>query len=163
MTKQHTAVNLQSQDTVQQFRLGALHIDELGNHYRYFKNYTTGALTAYLLYTYDPDTWTISDALTTTVAASGEVHPLCCPQVAVSQGTSSASYWAWMFVGPGRATFTSAAAITAQAKIFTTATAGKVDDNSSSTVLIPGLITYDAFASAVTGICKASNELYVSN
>ena len=118
-----------------------------GAKYRYLKNYTTGALTAYLAYTYDPDTWTVSAALTTTVAASGEAHKICVPQVAVTQGTSSTSYYFWAFVGPGEATFTSAAAIGAQAKLFTTATAGKIDDNSSSTVLIPGLVTYDAFAS----------------
>lgn len=142
--------------------LGELHIDEVGNHYRYFKNYTTGALTAYLLYAYDPDTWTIVGGVNTTLAAAGEVHPLCVPQIAVTQGTTANAYYFWAFVGPGRATFTSVAGITAEAKIYTSATAGKIDDDSSGEILIPGLISYDAFASAVTGICKASCELYVS-
>lgn len=116
------------------------------------------ALTAYLIYTVDPDTWTTSDELVTSVAASGEVHPLIVPQLAVTSG-----YYFWGFVGPGEATFTSVAAITAQKKIYTAGTDGKIDDDSSGEILIPGLIAYDAFASAVTGTCHASTRLYVSN
>lgn len=154
---------LSEDSTIQQFDLGALHVTPEGAHYRYFKNYTTGALSAYLAYAYDPDTWIVSAALTTTVAASGEAHKLVVPQIAVAQGTSSTSYYFWGFVGPGEATFTSVAAITAQAKIFTSGTAGKIDDDASGEILIPGLVAYDAFASAVTGVCHASTELYVSN
>jgi hypothetical protein len=166
MGQQKFAVDLTAVSAAndQQFALGELHIDKLGNHYRYLKNYTTGALTAYLIYTYDHDTWTISAGLTTTVAGSGETHPLCCPQFAVTQGTSSNSYYFWAFVGPGRATFTCHAAITAQAALYTTATTGAIDDDASADFQIPGLITYDAFASATdTGICKASCEMYVTS
>jgi hypothetical protein len=125
----------------------------------YYMYVLAGAtLTANLIYTVDPDTWTSSDALTSTVAASTEVHQLIVPQIAVTD-----EYYFWAFVGPGEAVFTSAGAITAQKKLYTSATAGKIDDNSSSTVLIPGLVAYDAFTSAVTGTCHASTRLYVSN
>ena len=164
MTKQKFGALIGEQETTQRFDLGEETTLPSGSKYRYFKNYTTGALTAYYTYVYDPDTWTIVGGLTTTVAASGEVHPLCVPQIAITQGTTATSYYFWAFVGPGEATFVCSDAVAAEAKIYTTATAGTIGDNSSSTVLIPGLISYDAIASATdSGTCHARTELYVSN
>ena len=140
----------------QLYPLGTLHVDEAGNHYRYLKNLATANTTAYLYY-YDPDTFTLVAGITSTVAASGEVHPLC-----VSMSAVTASYFGWYFVGPGRATITSSGTMVAESVCRTSAGAGLIDDASAG-VVIAGLITYDGFASAVTGICKASTELYVSN
>lgn len=162
--QQKRGANLSQVTTTQEFDLGTRSWDPDNQaQYIYLKNYTTGALTAYLAYSYDPDTYIISDAVETVMAASGEAHKIVVPQVAVSQGTSSVSYFFWAFCGPGKATFTSVAAITAQAKIYTSATEGKIDDDASGEILIPGLVAYDAFASAVTGVCHASHELYISN
>lgn len=154
MTKQLFNVDLALEHSTPQFALGELYIDRLGNHYRYML--ASGAKTAYLCYVFDHDVWTVSSALTTTVAAAGEVHPVCCPQLAITD-----AYYAWVFVGPGRATFTSASAIVAESKISTSATAGKLDDASAGR-LVPGLVAYDAFASAVTGTCLATIPLYVT-
>lgn len=157
MTKQSVAVNLSANDEIPRNTLGQLHVTPDGSHFRYMKCDATGA-SANLLYTFDVDTWTLDAALTTTVAAAGESHSLCVTHVALT-----ANYYGWVFVGPGREIFTSAGAITAQKALYTSATAGKIDDTYTGHIRIPGLTAYDAFASAVTGYCYASCGLYVAN
>ena len=158
MSGQLVAVDTTLQSVTALFPLGTLHVDNLGNHFRYMQ--AEGAVTKNLLYTYDNDVWAVDAPLTTTVAASGEIHPLCASPVAMTD-----NYYAWVFVGPGRVTLTAATAlaIVAQAKIYTSAVAGMVDDDASGEILIPGLVSYDAIATAATGTFMASIGLYVSN
>ena len=157
MSLQLVGVNTSEEKASAEFPLLTLHVDTAGNHFRYLKNSGTVAVANYLYY-YDPDTGIVVNEMVSSVAATSEVHPLAVARLAVT-----ANYYAWWFVGPGRETFYAAGTMTAEKKVYTSATDGFIDDTTSdSAVLIPGLITYDGIVSAASGICKASCELYVS-
>lgn len=155
MSHQKFAPNLSTAHTTPEATLGELYIDEDGNHFRYMQ--ADGAVTKDLLYT-TTNGWEIDTALVTGTVTSGKVAGLC-----ISDVTLADDEYAWVFVGPGLETLSSAAAIAADAKIYTSATAGKIDDDSSGQILIPGLVATTAFASAVTGTVRAMHEMYISN
>jgi hypothetical protein len=155
MSGQTLQVDLTRADTTAQFPIGTAHITDKGYTYKYLQ--ADGAVTKDLLYTID-ENGQILDPLTTTIAASGKVFPLC-----ISPVTLADNEYCWCFVGPGQVTLNTAAATAANAKIYTTATGGKVDDDSSGTVLIPGLVAPTAIGSATTGTFMATTRLYVSN
>ena len=155
MSNQIQSVDLTASSTTPLFVLGQKYIDQTGNEYKYLKANT--AVSANLLYTYDEGSL-VQSGLTTTVAASGKVYPLCASGIAVASGS-----YGWFFTGPGVFTLTTDGATAAAAKIYTTATAGKVDDVSAGTVLIPGLSAPTAIGSATTGTFVAAVGMYVSN
>lgn len=155
MSGQITNVDLTKAETTAQFPLGSVHVKPTGEVYKYMQ--ADGAVTKDLLYTYDENNQ-ILDGLTTTIAASGKIFMLC-----ISPVTLADNEYCWVFIGGGSVTLNTAAAVAANAKIYTTATAGKVDDDNSGTVLIPGLTNPTAIGSATTGTFIAPGRLYVSN
>ena len=156
MTLQKANVDLTAQSVTQLFGLGELHIDELGNHYRYMQ--ADGAVTAYNLYSYIQGTWQIDAPIDLGVTpATAESVPVC-----VWDGNATAltdDYYAWVFVGPGAFTATTAASVAADAIIYGHATAGLVDD-ASTALLLNGVNCPVAIGSATTGTFYACTALY---
>ena len=156
MSGQLYAVNLTTQASTPEAAPGTRHSTSGGTHYVYVK--ANGAKTANLVYALD-DTFTVQAAIggTTTFPASGKALSCCCPQLAITD-----AYYAWAPV-KGPFTITSDGAIASAAKIYTSPTDGKLDDSSSSQLLINGLMVYTAIASSTTGTAIATQDLWVSN
>ena len=156
MSNQIITADLTQIDTTARFRLGQIYHTELGDTYRYMQ--ADGAVTAYNIYTYVPGTWQIANPVDVGVdPADGESTPIC-----VWDGSSTAladNEYAWVFVGPGLFTTTTAAAVAADAIIYGHATAGLVDDAATAT-LIRGVHAHTAIGSATTGEFYASVPLY---
>lgn len=89
---------------------------------------------------------------TTTLLPSTEPCAVGIAQVAIPEDS-----YGWVFVGPGLATCKVAASCNADVKLYTTATAGVVDD--SSTTLIQGLTLLTATTGATSAAVKASVKL----
>ena len=156
MSGQLVAYNLSANTSAQEHALGERVNTEIGDRYIYLKAAGTADV-ANTLYHYDPDTFTIVAALTSTIAAAGECHPLV-----VAETAHTASYFGWYFCGPGSTSMIGHGAVAAQSNVRTSATAGAIDDASAGT-LLPGVKLYDAIASATdTGVVHASHEMYVS-
>lgn len=159
MSGQLLNVNLSQIDDVAQHALGSLHITQAGNHYRYMQ--ADGSVTAYNFYTYIPGTWQIAEPMDVGVdPADAESVPVC-----VWDGSSTAitdNYYAWVFVGPGTFTATTAAAVAAQAIIYGHATAGLVDD-AATALLLKGVHAPTAIGSATTGTFYAAIPMYAED
>lgn len=162
MSKQHTAVDVTKESSVALHTPGSLHVDELGNHYRYLQ--ANGAKVANNLYSWHPSTGTgstsyqvedIADAGVT--PADGELVPVCCPQIAMTD-----NYYAWVFVGPGDCTATSGDAVAVDTKLYVHATAGAFTDGATA-ALLRGCSVPVAFGSATTGVLHAAHEMYAED
>lgn len=159
MSKQVLGVDLSQIDSTAQHGLGDLHITPDGDHYRYMQ--ADGSVTAYNLYTYIPGTWQIAEPVDLTVdPANAESVPVC-----VWDGSSTAitdNYFAWVFVGPGTFTTTTAGDVAAQAICYGHATAGLIDD-AATALLLPGVHAPTAITGATTGTFYAAHELYATD
>lgn len=152
MSKQLTAVELGVQHEDPQFNLGELYIDELGNHYRYMQ--ADGAVTADILYSYRPTTWQIEDVIKlATTPATAECVACCASSIALTD-----NYYAWVFVGPGEVTLTTAGDVAADAIIYGVNADGTVDD-AATACLIDGLVCPVAITGATTGTFFAVKPL----
>lgn len=152
MSKQLIAVALGVQSATPLHALGELHIDEDGNHYRYAQ--ADGAVAANLLYTLRPVTWQIEQPLNLdTDPASAEVMGLCASTIALTD-----NYYAWVFVGPGTVTLTTAGDVAADAIIYGVEADGTVDDDATA-CLLNGLTCPAAITGAVTGTFYALRPL----
>lgn len=149
-------MNLTASDgTTQNFALGTM-AEVKGATYGYFQ--ASGAIEAYALCTVEND-W---DAVEGTTTTSGAKPTLCCiPQFAVADGE-----YFWAPVGPfgpyredGSTTFkVKAAALCAgSVKLYTTATAGVVDD--TATDLVAGLLLTETITTAEAADCIAVQRL----
>lgn len=148
MSKQLTAVDLNVQDASPKFNLGELHIDEDGNHYRYMQ--ADGAVAANLLYSYRPVTWQIDAPIKLNVvpAATGAV-PCCASKIAITD-----NYYAWVFVGPGTVTLTTAGNVAKDVPIYGVNGDGTVDDAATG-IILNGLTCPVAITGATTGLFYA--------
>lgn len=92
---------------------------------------------------------------TTTLLPSTEPAKVGIAQVAIPEDS-----FGWVFVGPGTATCKVASSCAADVKLYTTATAGVVDD--AATTLIQGLTlltaTTVAAAAPVLAVCELTTE-----
>lgn len=153
MSKQFTAVELGVQSDTPLFPLGALHIDASGNHYRYMQ--ADGAVTANILYSYIPVTWQIDAPIKlATVPQSGGVVPACASSIALTD-----NYYAWVFVGPGTVTLTTAGDVAAKAIIYGVNADGTVDD-AQTALMLDGLYCPVAITGATTGTFYATVPLF---
>lgn len=112
--------------------------------------HANGAIAQYAMVKIDDD-WEAAEG-TTTLLASTEPAKVGIAQVAFADND-----YGWVFVGPGLARCKFAASCVQDVKIYTTATAGVVDD--ASTTLINGLKLITTITSATDSPCFAANEL----
>lgn len=96
-----------------------------------------------------------SEGTTTNLPAT---EPSACG-IAVSD-IASGSY-GWAFIGPGVFTVLVAATCAADVKLYTTATAGQVDDDASGTRLFQGLTLTAATTGAGSSACRAAQRIVV--
>lgn len=117
-----------------------------GNFYQYV--HANGAIAQYAFVKVDND----YEAATLTTTISGtEPTAVGCAQVALADNE-----YGWVVRGGGTFTGTTAAAVSADVKIYTSATAGAVDDDSSGHDLIAGVKAPTAIGSATTGTFYAA-------
>lgn len=115
--------------TVAQFQVGK-HIQAAnGTWYRYVQ--ANGAKTAFLLYHFD-ELFQLEAAVTTTIAAAAPLY-LAVPQIAMADDA-----FGWVAVG-GPMTISALTLCATDVELYTTATAGSVDDTVGSNGLIQGL------------------------
>ena len=159
MSFQGPAPDITVIDSSPKSRLGTLYIDEDGNHYRYMQ--ADGAVTAKNLYSYIATTWQIDAGIDLGVTpANTESVPMC---VWDQSDTALAdNECAWVFVGPGYFTTTTAAAVAADAICYGHATTGLIDD-AATACLLPGVAAVSAIASATTGTFFACHGMYASD
>lgn len=145
-------IDLTANTEVPQFPLGMRVQASDQAEYQYVKNSGTAsvAYSAYLI----EETGILSTGLTTTNA--GAIPN----RVGICQTALTADYYGWILVkGPGKVN--TAAAASADVKLYTTATAGKVDD--AATTLIEGLRLTAAATGADTGVaCYAVTDMSVN-
>jgi len=154
MSLQKIAVDLVGTHEVPQHSLGELHIDELGNHFRYVQ--ADGAVVKNLLYSLRPVTWQIEEYIKlATDPATAEVMMACASSKAIAD-----NYYAWVFVGPGQVTLTAASDVVADAIIYGVNGNGTVDD-AATACLLDGLTCPVAitFATEPTGTFYAIKPL----
>ena len=156
MTAQKFGIDKTAIDTTAKHTLGALHIDEDGNHYRYMQ--ADGTVEAYKPYSFIAGTWQIDELIDVGVnPATAESVPLC-----VWDGSSTSitdNYFAWVFVGPGLFTATTAGDVAANAIVYGHATAGLVDD-AAVALLLDGVSAPAAITGATTGTFYAAKPLH---
>ena len=152
MTVQTIAAEIGLQHEDRQHGLGALYIDDNGNHFRYMQ--ADGAVVADVLYNYRPITWQIEDYIISgTTPASAEVATVCVSPIAITD-----NYYAWVFVGPGTVTITTAGDVAADAIVYGTGGNGTVDDTADA-CLLDGLTCPAAITGAVAGTFYAAKAL----
>lgn len=153
MTKQVRGANLTSSSTVQNFTLGATHETPEGNVYMYLQ--ADGAVVANLLYSYDETTFQIEDKLEVAVIpATAKQAALCVSPIALADNA-----YMWVFVGPGTATMTSAAAVAVDRILYGHATVGTFSDTASA-CLLDGLSVQTLIGSATTGPVNAIRRMH---
>ena len=146
------AVDLTNVSTVPQQNVGDKHQANDGV-YQYVK--TTATVAQYALVKIQND-FTIVEG-TTSLLPSTEPAKVGIAQVAFA-GTTNTPNYGWVFVGPGQNVSVKAAALCAQdVKLYTTGTAGVVDD--SATTLINGLKIVTTITGAAATPCIAECEL----
>lgn len=146
--------NLTGVDTVQQFQLGT-EVNVKGAGYMYCK--ANGTIAAYAACTVD----NVFDAVEGTTTTSG-ARPTV---VAIPQFAVADNEFFWAPVGPfflredGETTFKvkAAASCAASVKLYTTATAGVVDD--TATDLVAGLLLTETITGAEAADCIAVQRL----
>ena len=153
MSIQRKAAEIGVAHTTPQARLGELYVDDDGNHYRYMQ--ADGAVTANVLYSYVPVTWQIDAPIKLAVEPANGKQVFCC----ASPVTLADNEYAWVFVGPGVVTLTTAGNVAVDVAIFGVNADGTVDD-AITTCVIPGLTAVAAITGATTGSFYAPHALY---
>ena len=151
MSGQLTAVDLTITGTIPLFTLGAIHKDVLGRTFQYVKG--GGTLNQYDYCKVSTDGNFTITAATTTTNPSTEPAEIGCVQV--SGGFTSTKY-GWIFRGGGAHIGNFAASCVQDVKIYTTATAGVVDD--AATTLINGLKLIATITSAASAAAWATED-----
>lgn len=146
MSQQITAADLTATSTSNLFRLGAEHVTPTGDIYVYVKGNATIAQYEYVKISQDGN-FTIT-SMTTTTNPSTEPAMVGCAQVAFTS-----SLYGWVVVR-GAHTGKFAASCVQDVKIYTTATAGVVDD--TATTLVNGLKLLTTITSAAAAPAYAS-------
>ena len=147
----YTGVDLTKVSSTPDFTLG-MTIDVAGTFYQYVKS--AAALTQYLWYGIHPNTFVCGTAATHAAFGSGSI-----PRgVGVPQNAdfTAANLFGWVAVGGKSFTGKANGQIAVDSKIYTTATAGEVDDASTTQTLIAG------GTQAVSAIAAAGNFAFTS-
>lgn len=156
MSSQLTAVDLTITGTVPLVAPGTFYYDSLGRAWQYVKGGATIAQYEYVKISTDSN-FTIT-SMTTTTNPSTEPAQVGCVQVS---GGFTSSLYGWIFRGFGLHTGKFAASCVQDVKIYTTATAGVVDD--ASTTLVQGLKLITTITSAASAPAWASGLLVTAN
>lgn len=152
MSLNKPTVDITKEEATPQFALGELYVDRKGNHFRYMQ--ADGAVVANLLYSYRPVTWQIEEYIKlATDPATAEVMCACASPIAITD-----NYYAWVFVGPGQVTLTTAGNVAADAIIYGVNGNGTVDD-AATACLLDGLTCPAAITGATTGTFYANRPL----
>jgi len=152
MSGQLTAPDLTGAWTTQAlFTPGNIHWDALGRKWQYCKGGATLAINVYCKVSTDSN-FTVT-GLTTTTNPSTEPAQVGCIQASGCLTTT----FGWVFRGFGLHTGLFAASCAQDVKIYTTATAGVVDD--AATTLISGLKLITTITTAAAAPAWASGDL----
>ena len=148
VTTPTVGVDLTATPTTPEFALGTI-VNANDGVYQYV--HADGAIAQYALVKID-NSWEAAEG-TTTLLPSTEPSAVGIAQVAFADND-----YGWVFIGPGEASVLALTLCVHDVKIYTTATAGAVDD--TSTTLINGLKlkTTVGGATAATG-CVATTRL----
>lgn len=147
---QLSAVDTAITGTVPLFPVGTYHKDNLGRTWQYVKGGATIAQYEYCKVSTDGN-FTIT-SMTTTTNPSTEPASVGCVQVT---GGFTSSLYGWIFRGGGAHIGKFAASCVQDVKIYTTATAGVVDD--AATTLVNGL----KLVTTITGAASAAAWAFV--
>jgi len=154
---QQLGVEIGVAHTTPKHALGAIYTSPasgvtIGTTYMYLQ--ADGAVTTALFYTYNEVTGQIEDTLEVAVhPADGKTKPLC-----VSPLTLADNEYAWVVIGPGVFTATSAEALDVDDVLYGHATVGTVADTASA-CFVPGVTVQTAIGSATTGTFVAHNRM----
>jgi hypothetical protein len=143
-------------DTVPHYSLGKIEQGMNGAFYQYIK--AGAALTRYLVYIIDQTTFTATNALTQT---NDDTSPIALGIPQMSGGIASASY-GWVFVGPGPCQVRALINCAQDVLIYSTATAGKVDDTSASSKVIQGLKVTTTITAETDALAAASQKIAIT-
>lgn len=152
MSGQLTAVDLETTSTTAQVPVGQFHWDAQGRLWQYVKGNATIAQYEYVKISTDGN-FTVT-SMTTTTNPSTEPAQVGCVQ---ASGGLTSSLYGWIFRGYGRHTGKFAANCVQNVKIYTTATAGVVDD--SATTLVNGLVLLSTITGATSAPAYATTLL----
>lgn len=141
-------IDLSATPTSPEWGLGGLRVKTDTGVYQYV--HANGAIAQYAAVKIDDD-WETAEG-TTTLLPSTEPAKVGAAQVAFADND-----YGFVFVGPGLARCKFAASCVQDVKIFTTATAGVLDD--SSTTLVNGMKLITTITSATDSPCEATGEL----
>lgn len=143
-------VDFTALDSTPQFKLGTKVEDDAGTTWQYVKASSSGQ-TAKLLYPI---------LASNVLSASGTAYAAAnCGKLAAPQQAMTASKYGWVAI-KGPMTIATAGAVTAFNKVYTSATAGKIDDSSSTQNEIVGLYALVDPAGADDASCVAAVELF---
>ena len=156
MTLQKVGVTLSNADSSNKFGLGAEHIDDKGGVFVYGQ--ASGAVTQYQIASM-PEDFDCA-ALTTTI--SGDKPST----VGIAMATLADNEFGWFAVGPfgtdSGVSVSALASCAADVKVYTTATAGSIDD--TATDLIEGLALSTANGGSTANVaCYATQRLVVNS
>jgi hypothetical protein len=153
MSSQIIGVDVTEQHTSPKFTLGSKYVSPEGNTYRYVSQ-TAAARTIGLVYG-------ISEvfAVSTTGVVKTETHALLgIPQFT----TTGAVRYFWIQTAGNFAAIETSAAAADNAGVYSTQTAGKVDDGDDSGKLIRGIIFTTAAGGAASTTAFAPSELFLA-
>lgn len=145
-------------ETTPQFTLGELKQDRNGTQYQYVK--ASAALTVNETYII-PYTYTIASG-NKLDQTTDDAAPVAVGVVQHSSFTTSGQY-GWIFVGPGVGSVKVLANCAADVPVYSTATAGALDDASASAKLVAGLkLTAANGGSTAAVACYATSKLHIT-
>lgn len=156
LTPGFAGVDIDNVSTTQQFALGTVIQTTAGAYYKYVQ--ADGAKTQYFVYAID-HAGQLGAGVTQT---TDDTAPLLLgiPQQATSFADNE---YGWVFVGPGAARVRVLASCAIDVLIYTTATAGALDDASASAKVVQGLkITTVNGGSAADQPCWAATQVHIS-
>ena len=131
------------------------YVEQNGSQYVYIKSHT--APTAGLVYSYLEASGLTVAALTQTTDDTSPIS-LCIPQIAFT----AASQYGWALVGPGNGVVSVLANCAIDVLLYTTATAGSLDDASASAKVVVGIkLTTANGGSTANCACQLSQKLSV--
>lgn len=149
-------IDFNSTETVPKYSLGKIEQALDGSFYQYVKG--GAALTRYLVYIIDQVTFTATNALTQT---NDDTSPIALGIPQQVGGIPLNSY-GWLFVGPGPCVVRALINCAQDVLIYSTATAGKVDDTSASSKVIQGLKLTTTITAETDALAAASQKLAIT-
>lgn len=149
-------VDLDVVSSDKKFPLGSIAFASDGSKYQYVQNNLSATASQYLAYIIDESYKLISAASHANGGSGANPLNVGIPQ---TSNTLTDQYYFWVLrQGPGFVA--TSAAVAADVQVFTTATAGKVDDASASQTMISGLyLTASVSAASTAAACFANLDM----